>query len=778
MRAPLALSIWVAVLVASIWIVVRTPFTADLSAFLPRSPSVEQQMLVDQLREGVVSRLLLMAVEGEDAPVLAKLSRSLRERLMHTDAFAYVNNGAEDVLEVDGRFLLEHRYQLSESVNAQRFTEGGLRSAFESSLDMLASSASPLAAQLLGRDPTGAFMDLLDQLRMEKGPQKREGVWFSRDGKRALLIAQTRAAGFDLDAQARAIAAAHAAFAELGRGHSARLVMSGPGVFAVASRAAVKADASRLSTIALMLVATLLIAVYRSPRLLFYILLPVITGAAVGGAAVALGFGTIHGITLGFGVTLIGEAVDYAIYLFTHLGRGEDADAVMRRLWPMLRLGVLTSICGFGAMLFSGFPGLAQLAVFSVAGLIAAVLVTRWVLPALAAPHVRPGVVAALSAPVLGLSGAGRRLATPLLIATAIGALWLVWRGDALWDDDLAHLSPLSAADKLLDQSLRAELGAPDVRHLVIVRGASKQAVLVGAERLHDVLQSLQRAGALGGYDSPARFLPSAEAQQARQMAIPAPEVLSARVRDALVGLPYRPDAFAAFLREAAAARAAKPLQRADLNGTGLALKVDSLLIERRGEWFAMLPLIRVNDDAAVRRAIATGAPGAATVIDIKRESDALYRGYRVRAALFSALGAGFIVVLLGWHLRSLRRVFDVLAPLAGAVVLVMLAMHIAGVKLTLFHLVALLLVIGIGSNYSLFFERRNLQSIGDPRCTTAAVLLCNVSTAIGFGVLAWSSSPVLSAIGVTAAIGAVCSFLLAALLTSVPTTSSSNRSH
>ena len=192
----------------------------------------------------------------------------------------------------------------------------------------------------------------------------------------------------------------------------------------------------------------------------------------------------------------------------------------------------------------------------------------------------------------------------------------------------------------------------------------------------------------------------------------------------------------------------------------------------------AMLPLIRVNDDAAVRRAIATGAPGAATVIDIKRESDALYRGYRVRAALFSALGAGFIVVLLGWHLRSLRRVFDVLAPLAGAVVLVMLAMHIAGVKLTLFHLVALLLVIGIGSNYSLFFERRNLQSIGDPRCTTAAVLLCNVSTAIGFGVLAWSSSPVLSAIGVTAAIGAVCSFLLAALLTSVPTTSSSNRSH
>ena len=36
--------------------------------------------------------------------------------------------------------------------------------------------------------------------------------------------------------------------------------------------------------------------------------------------------GSLHGVTLGFGVTLIGEAVDYAIYLFTHMGHAEPAD--------------------------------------------------------------------------------------------------------------------------------------------------------------------------------------------------------------------------------------------------------------------------------------------------------------------------------------------------------------------------------------------------------------------------------------------------------------------
>jgi predicted exporter len=36
----------------------------------------------------------------------------------------------------------------------------------------------------------------------------------------------------------------------------------------------------------------------------------------MGVAAVALGFGAVHGITLGFGITLIGESVDYSIYFF------------------------------------------------------------------------------------------------------------------------------------------------------------------------------------------------------------------------------------------------------------------------------------------------------------------------------------------------------------------------------------------------------------------------------------------------------------------------------
>jgi predicted exporter len=120
-----------------------------------------------------------------------------------------------------------------------------------------------------------------------------------------------------------------------------------------------------------LLIATLLLIVYRSVRTLALGLLPVVSGALAGAAAVALGFGVIHGVTLGFGVTLIGESVDYSIYLLIQARRGPEGNAAaawISSFWPTVRLGLLTSLCGFASLLPSAFPGLAQLGLYSMAG--------------------------------------------------------------------------------------------------------------------------------------------------------------------------------------------------------------------------------------------------------------------------------------------------------------------------------------------------------------------------------------------------------------------------
>ena len=766
--ARIRIGIWLGFLVACSIIVARSHYGADLAAFLPSSPSPTQRFLVDELREGGVSRLILIGIEGGNEDRLAALSRSLAERLEKDERFTYVANGAEDALRADGEFLLRNRYVLSPAVTAERFGVAGIRRALEQQLDLLSSPTSLLVGKLLPRDPTGEMLQLIDRLQGQGGPDKRDGIWFSADGSRALLVAQTRAAGFDIDAQERALVQIRAAFQdELAQrpADGARMVITGPGVFAVESRAGIKRDAMRFSLLGTLLVSAILLFVYRSLRVLALTLVPVASGALAGIAAVSLAFGSVHGVTLGFGATLIGEAVDYAIYLFSNTAPGGTPNMTLQRIWPTLRLGVATSVFGFGAMLFSGFPGLSQLGLFSISGLVVAVAVTRWVLPELVSQdyHVRSAAV--LGPSLMRLLAQARWLRVPLLIMVMALVAWLAIRGATMWDDELSSLSPVPQQLQRLDQQMRSDLGAPDVGPLVVVRGDSEQAALETAEQVGATLAALQAAGVLAGFDSPAFYLPSIGAQRARQQAIPDAATLTRNLASAAEGLPFRTGIFATFIEDAQLAKHGAFLTSQDLTGTGLGLKLQGLLAQRQSGWFAMLPLRNVSNLPSLEAALSKHGGSQVVLLDMKRDLDELYRGYRLRALGFAILGVVAIVVLLMVTLRSVRRSWDVVAPLAAAVLVTTGILLATGARLNIFHLVALLLVVGVGSNYTLFFERGN-PGANDPQRTATSVLICNLSTVIGFGVLGFAATPVLSAIGMTVATGAFLSMVFAAILT------------
>jgi predicted exporter len=616
----------------------------------------------------------------------------------------------------------------------------------------------------LPADPGGELLRLVEQLAAQAGPALQHGVWFSPDGKRALLVAQTRASGSDIDAQQRALASIRGAFGKAAAAAEADLLVTGPGVFALMTRERIKADAWRLSLAATALIAALLLALYRSLRVLGLGLVPVASGALAGIAAVSLGFGSVHGITLGFGVTLIGEGVDYAIYLFTQKTPGASPQAAFERIWPTLRLGVLTSVCGFSAMLLSGFTGLAQLGLFSIVGLIVAAAVTRWVLPLFMPGGFAVPAAGAFAPRVLALARAAPRLQLAVLAAVAVAAAFLLLQREPVWSTDLASLSPVPARDQLLDQQLRRDLGAPDIRHLVVIHAQSEEAALQAAERVGAALQAAMRQGLLEGFDSAALHLPSRQTQRARQAALPAPDALERSLQQAVKGMPFRPGLFAPFLEDVAAARAMPPVDRKSLEGSSLALKVDSLLVRREGGWSAMLPLRGVTDADALARQLGDLREPGSVVLDLKRESDALYRSYLKEARSYALAGGAAIVVLLFASLRSPRRVFDVLAPLLAAVIATAGVLVAGGQKLSIFHLVGLLLVVAVGSNYSLFFDRLAALSAEERGRTLISLVFASVSTVIGFGVLAFSRVPVLHAIGATVGMGAILALAFSAV--------------
>jgi predicted exporter len=753
--------VWLAFVAACIAAIIRTPITTDVSAFLPRSPTPEQQLLVEQLREGVVSRLILIGLEGAPPETLARASKGLARALRANPQFASVSNG-EAAGTADREFLWRNRYLLSPAVTPERFSAAGLRARLEENLQLLATPAGSLLRRLLPADPTGELLELLARLEGQGGPATRDGVWVSPDERRALLLVQTRAPGFDIDAQEEALALIRDAHSRVAATGGTRLLATGPGVFSVQSRAAIKGDAVRFSLIATALISIMTLAFYRSARVLALSLLPVASGALAGVAAVGLGFGSVHGITLGFGVTLIGEGVDYAIYLFTQSTPGVPPHRTLDRLWPTLRLGVLTSICGFSAMLFSGFGGLAQLGLFSITGLAVAVAVTRWVLPGL----IPAGFTAAAAATFMPAALAAVRHAprwrfhVALAVACSLAVVWI--QRDTLWDDRLTSLTPIPHSDQLLDRELRSQLGAPDVRYLVVVKARDQESALRAAEKVSASLRHAVSRNLLAGFEAPSAYLPSRFAQELRQSALPPPAELRAELQRALAGLPYRPGTFEPFLRDVEAARAGPLLDRSSLDGTNLGLKLDSLLARREGGWAAMLPLRGVTNAPAIELMLGT-APGLdAVLLDLKGEAERLYAGYRREALSHSLLGAAAIVVLLLAGLRSPRRVLHVLAPLAAAVTVTLAALAVAG-PLSIFHLVGLLLVVAVGSNYALFFDRQS-RAASDGRTAVSLVFAC-ITTLIGFGVLSFSSVPVLKSIGATVGLGAALALVFSAIL-------------
>ena len=769
-RSP-ALAIWLGALLVCVLVIAQTRFVADLSAFMPRFPNERQKMLVEQLRDGVVARLIMIGIEGGDAAERARLSRELATRLRATQIFTGVQNGEDAMQDRDRAYFFDNRYLLSPAVTVERFSVDGLRGAIGDSIQALAGNSGLLLKRLLPRDPTGEALQLLDQFAGETQARSLEGAWASGDGKRALLLAQTRAAGSDTEAQARTLATIRRVFDEIQeRKAGTRLVMSGTSVFSVSSRDTIESEVSRLAAASSVIVICLLFAVYRSVALLALGLLPVVSGALAGIAAVSLGFGQVHALTLGFGTTLIGEAVDYSIYFFVQRGGGADPAG----FWRTIRLGVLTSIAGFAALLFSGFPGLAQLGLYSISGLIVAALVTRYVIPLLLPQRVALRDLApagVLLDRIIARAAHLRWLIAALLLAAG-GSIAL--HSGGIWNRQLSALSPISKAEQHLDAELRSGLGAPDMRYLVTYTAPDEEQGLQDAERTGAVLQALVQDKTIGGFTSPALVLPSTALQRSRQAALPDAKQARLRLEQALSGLPLKAERLQGFLSDLEAARARLPLVRADLAGTSAALLVDSLLIKREKDCLVLIPFRAsgkgpagdVIDLRKINAALQAQGLAKVTVIDLLEETTSLFDNYLREALLLSGLGCLAILVLLFVSLRPVARTLRVAAPLGCAVLCVTAVLLASGTLLTILHLVGLLLVVAVGSNYALFFDSgAQTGSEANRRQTQVSLVVANLTTVSSFGLLTLSKVPVLSAIGATVGPGAFLALVFSAIL-------------
>ncbi len=757
--------IWIVVFAIGCWLaIITTRIHTQLTFLLPSDGSPVQQLLVKHLSEGSTSRLILIGLHGKQSQVLAEASTKLATTLRKSGSFSSVQNGMDSQSMNDYDLLYDYRYLLSPSVRPEQFKRPELRMALQHRLQDLTAPLPPFIKSRIPDDPTGEFLTILKNWTRSPSPKRLHGVWFSSDGHYALLAVETKASGLNLDAQEqiqRNIADAVSSMnQEYGPDAGVQIAQTGPAVFAVESRAAIKEEARWLSFFATVLVIGFLVACYRSVSLVGLSVVPLASGLLAGVIVVNTVYGYIHGITLAFGTTLIGVAIDYPIHVFSHLRPASSPSSVVRRLWPIMRLGAVTTAVGYGAMLFSGFPGLSQLGLFAIVGLLTAAMVTKWILPSLipggieVGPH-RKGLIDRLD------SLSQYSFGLPIVIMVSLG--YLMWSDKPLWENDLANLSPVSQKSKHLDSRLRNELGAPDVRDVMVLTAPSEQEILEQSEKLMPMLDQLVRQQTLTGYDMAARYLPSIRMQQRRQSALPNPQQLAKQLNQAREGLPFRADIFHTFLQDVAAGKNLQPLDSQKFNNTVLGGKIRSLLFQQKGKWVGLITLQGVTDRTQLIALSIEPNHGNLYYLDLKQESNHMVGIYRAEMIKFLSVGVLAIMIILGFALRSPKACLRVLFPVATTAVTVVAVLHLVDERLSLFHLASMLLVVGIGLDYALFFNRDH-ESKAERIQTIFAVLVCSVTTILVFGLLALSQTPVLHSIGSTAALGAFCCLLFSSL--------------
>jgi predicted exporter len=757
------LLVLVTLVAGAAWAVTRLEIETDITRFLPEGEDPRVSRVAGEVVRSELNRTITVTLEAPDEDTAAAASRAMGERLANHRDVDWVRTGPDPSLQQTFyEVYFPRRLGFAQDVSAD---SASLSERAEYLKTQLSLPTSPFTREIAASDPLLLFPAHLDRLAGDLRGTLRvhDGAFVTEDGRYGVVILASRATAFDADAARRLLGAIDAAFVEVDRelGGVLALEMSGVHRFAIRGEETTKADINRVSIVGTLGVLVFLFVIFRRPRYLILGNVPLIAGVASALLATTLVFERIHGLTLAFGATLIGVAIDYVAHYLNHHVLAPDPDgpaATMRRIWPGLRLGGVTTIAGIAGLAGTGYPAIQEMAFFTSVGVLGALLATRFIVPPFMPTDPTPtGIHRALAA---GVSAALERVAAHrrALYAIPIAVLLLVAGGltQVRFLDDVRVLNSLDPVLLAEDDRVRERVARVDAGRFVVAFGDDIEAALAANDRVNAVLAEAIADGEVGRQRSVATLLPSAETQRARRDALVAGDFVP-RTLAALEGEGFVTASFAPFAESVEEPYA--PLVPGDLEGTPLASMVAPFLLDAEGDAAVLTFVHGVRDPAALtdRLAVVDGA----LFFDQPAYMADSYRRFRTSVQVLLGVGLIFVLLLIFLRYRDLRRTLAAYLPAVGAGAATLGAISLLGFPLTLIHVVTLLLVLSMGVDYGVFMVESEHHDEG-PTPTVVSLLIACASTVLSFGALAMSEQPALRAMGLTTAIGVALSLLFA----------------
>ncbi len=708
---------FVVLMLVTLIVVLATEVTikSDAGAVLGSEGSLQNAMAIEPSQE------LIIGVDAATPDIRVAVAKTITVALAADPLIQDVSFGPTQPSQGFLDWVWDKRFQLAPP-SPEDFSSTRMAENLNAARNLFSSMEGAVLSDQLLLDPTGSYMRVVDRLEdIAAQPDQFDGVWQSIDGKTSLLFATFRDRPFDatevytLIENVRSIAA----------DQEASVYFLGARTIAAETTFHTATASAFASTLAGGLLLAWLIFSLRSFVAAFYIFLPLALGVASAILFIQLLFGYVHVISLGFGGALVGLALDYPIHLLGY------SEANRRRAFRLILLGAMTTSLAFLAMLGSEIPALIQTGIFVASGLTVSALASVFL------PSPKVQIHAGIS-----LKKFVWKLPYKPVIESCLAVSGLLFVLSFQREAPLTLFGPppeVAAEIKLMGTKLKL----PSARYAISVGGRDFDELLANEKGLSQTLEAAVADGVIESYSMVSNFIPPSKpflppvkdyrdmAKQALQLAGMSPTFVDRQVEAYALARSSSRISFEELNRFPEMRVAVGRLEKVQ---SGFHEYVQLFLPEKAGP-----PNMDIQSPKA-------------TMVDFLVPVRQAIAKIQNQVVLWLGVGVIVAVPLLGMGLRSWKSAGRIFLTSAAAVGITASIMVVFFGTLSIFQILALALVVGIGVDYSLFIKE--LKGTLEKNTASLSVSLCASSTLIAFLVLSLSSVQILHQVGLTVVVG------------------------
>ncbi|EOX4462565.1 MMPL family transporter [Vibrio alginolyticus] len=727
----------------------ESPIETNILKLLPKN---QQNPVAEQAFESVsasMSDKVIFVITAPDKNTLfaaaAEFDKGLRQSNHFRDVVGKISPQEQQAW---ASYYFKHRFQLLTPQQRERLSQNPEQQV-QHVIQSLYNPFSGVTGQELQNDPFLLFRDYLSQVTQQSSSFRLDNGYLSveKDGAQYLLVtAELKDSPYSLTGQL-VVPDIQALEQSVAQKYGAEVAHTGVLFYADFGTQSAKSEISTIGVFSLLGIIALFVLVFRSVMPLSLALLSITIGLLVALSVTTWIFGKVHLFSLVFGASLIGVSIDYAFHYLTErlvAGNEWDSEQGLKHIFIAITLGLITSLIGYLGMLVAPFPGLQQLALFSSIGLIAAyITVVAWY-PILARNPSRsistlPGQ--SLLAKWLTLWNHPRiKVGLPMLCVVASGFFLLQLN----YDDDIRLLQTMPNDLKQQETLITTLSGMQSSQQMLVVSADDDENLMKKLESLTPTLEAWKADSTIESYQSLSRYLSSVGRQQQDYQLIRDLYATQSSPLASGLRLSKKPKMDADFI----------PVTVEQYLQNPVSAPVRFLHLGKIKEKSATVVVLNQLQDSAVVKAFAKSQSDV-VYLNKAEEISALFGEYRIKIMelLVAASAVIFLVLIKRYGLQHSWRVLlpSLIACACGLATAVAM-----GTTLNLFNLLGLVLILGIGIDYTLFFAEK-ARSVS----TLLAITLSAMTTVLSFGLLSLSQTHAIHSFGITVLSGIFVAWLL-----------------